>query len=119
MVNTAAFVTCIKSLGLHAHFCQQFSAACVSLHLKLCPYMIALILLLGCCSGVPPMVPTMVKLPGQSRSMIQLLPPPADLDNPLTAVDIARSAEVNKLQTLPQPVLLATICRRLCCDNLP
>ena len=48
------------------------------------------------------MVPTMVKLPGQSRSMIQLLPPPADLDNPLTAVDIARSAEVVKLQTLPQ-----------------
>ncbi|DBA66726.1 TPA: hypothetical protein ACH3X2_001875 [Trebouxia sp. C0005] len=44
--------------------------------------------------GMPPMVPTMVKLPGQSRSMIQLLPPPAGLDNPLTAVDIARSAEV-------------------------
>ena len=53
----------------------------------------------------------MVKLPGQSRSMIQLLPPPADLGNPLTAVDIARSAEVNKLQTLPKPVLLANLCR--------
>ena len=40
------------------------------------------------------MVPTMVKLPGQSRSMVQLLPPPADPTNPLTAVELARSAEV-------------------------
>ena len=98
---------------------QHLSAACVSIYLEFCPYMTVLTLLLGFCPGVPPMVPTMVKLPGQSRSMIQLLPPPADLDNPLTAVDIARSAEVNKLQTLSQPVLLATICRHLCCDNLP
>lgn len=41
------------------------------------------------------MVPTLVKLPGQSRSMVQLLPPPSDLDNPLTAVELARSAEVS------------------------
>ena len=42
------------------------------------------------------MVPTMVRLPGQSRSMVQLLPPPADSNNPLTAVDLARSAEVTR-----------------------
>ena len=81
---------------------QHLSAACVSIYLEFCPYKSVFALLLGFCSGVPPMVPTMVKLPGQSRSMIQLLPPPADLDNSLTAVDIARSAEVVKLQTLPQ-----------------
>ena len=41
------------------------------------------------------MVPTMVRLPGQSRSMVQLLPPPSDRHNPLTAVDLARCAEVS------------------------
>ncbi|KAL3135477.1 hypothetical protein ABBQ38_005957 [Trebouxia sp. C0009 RCD-2024] len=45
-------------------------------------------------SDVPAMVPTLVKLPGQSRGMVQLLPPPADPTNPLTAVELARSAEV-------------------------
>ena len=48
-----------------------------------------------CSVDVPAMVPTMVKLPGQSRSMVQLLPPPSDLNNPLTAVELARSAEVS------------------------
>jgi hypothetical protein len=119
MVIIAAFVTCAKPPGPHAHFCQHLPAACESIHLDFRPYMTALTLLLGTCSGVPAMVPTMVKLPGQSRSMIQLLPPPADLDNPLTAVDIARSAEVNKLQTLPEPVLLANPCGHLCCDTYP
>ena len=62
-------------------------------------------------SGVPPMVPTMVRLPGQSRSMVQLLPPPADSTNPLTAVALARSAEV-----VPPAALLST-CQ--CCFTLP
>ncbi len=69
-------------------------------YMDFCTWMTALTLLLAFCSGAPPMVPTMVKLPGQSRSMIQLLPPPADLHNPLTAVDIARSAEVNTCLSL-------------------
>lgn len=42
------------------------------------------------------MLPKMVKLPGQSQSMVQLLPPPSDLNNPLTAVELARSAEVSQ-----------------------
>lgn len=58
-----------------------------------------------CPVDVPAMVPTMVKLPGQSRSMVQLLPPPSDLNNPLTAVELARSAEV--LQTLSGVSVLA------------
>ena len=50
----------------------------------------------SCFADVPAMVPTMVKLPGQSRSMVQLLPPPSDPRNPLTAVELARSAEVSQ-----------------------
>ena len=49
-----------------------------------------------CSADVPAMVPTMVKLSGQSRSMVQLLPPPSDPNNPLTAVELARSAEVSE-----------------------
>ena len=47
-------------------------------------------------AAVPAMVPTLVKLPGQ-RSVMQLVPPPADLHNPLVAVELARSAEVSPL----------------------
>ena len=45
-------------------------------------------------AAVPAMLPTMVKLPGQ-RSVMQLVPPPADLHNPLVTVELARSAEVS------------------------
>ena len=50
-------------------------------------------ILLG--ADVPAMLPTMVRLPGQSRSAVQLLPPPSDLRNPLTTVELARSVEVH------------------------
>ena len=46
-------------------------------------------------ADVAAMVPTFLKLTGQSRSAVQLLPPPSDRNNPLTAVEVARTAEVS------------------------
>lgn len=48
-----------------------------------------------CCADAAAMAPTFLRLPGHSRSAVQLLPPAADRSSPLTAVDLARTAEVS------------------------
>ena len=58
------------------------------------------------CADAAAMVPTFLRLPGQSRSAVQLLPPPADRSSPLTAVDLARTAEVS----CPSPLLSRLQC---------
>ncbi len=60
----------------------------------------------------------MVKLPGQSRSMVQLLPPPADATSPLTTVDLARSAEVPTLYAHLTSRLLALRTHTRVCNDI-
>ena len=47
---------------------------------------------------VPPLVPTMVRLPGQTRSLVQLLPPPRPAATPRRGVDRGWSAAVPYLR---------------------